>query len=209
MYMNTFKLQSVKFSFPFIALFWSIALVLIIFIIIPAQKAISAGPIPIEEVDFSGDFDKLYVSLKVNAIYDWYYERTENGKIAGKEYIISPDGYYYMGLYALDEDIPAVEKLLKATTAYLEGDIDDTLLADAQYETHVFIEKICFFTLEYYNDMKNSIILLILQQRQMDYALIVIFFVAHMISLQFLLKLQILPASIRKIIWLHTFTVYQ
>ena len=154
--MKTFKLQRFKYFLPFTLFLWGTAFIFFMVALLPTQQRIATGPTPVEEIDFSGDIDKIYATVKLDAIYDWYCQREDDGKVMGKEYIIITHDKYIMGLYALNDDIASAEKLLAATTAYLEGDDDGTLLADAQYETTVFIEKIRAASIGYYNDYASQ-----------------------------------------------------
>ncbi|MBQ2705411.1 MAG: hypothetical protein IJF60_01210 [Agathobacter sp.] len=111
---------------------------------------VSDGPTPLEEVDFSGDIDGLYVTGTIYYIYDCYCEETEDGVVTRREYVIDADDYYYMALRADDNDMQAADALCDASYAYYLGEDDGTQLAAAQYEVTGVIEEIPPATLKYY-----------------------------------------------------------
>lgn len=149
--MKTLKKQSLLEILPILVLFFGLAFLSLISGIAKTSST-SDGPIPLEEVDFSGDIEGLYVTGTIYYIYDCYCEETEDDVVTRREYLIDADDYYYMALRADDADMAAADALMDASYAYYLGEDDGTGLAAAQYEVTGVIEKIPSATLEFYHD---------------------------------------------------------
>ena len=119
-------------------------------VMIPSLSNASKDPISLDEIDYSGDIDGLYVSGTIYGIYDWYCEETQDDKTIAKEYIIDADDYYYIGLRAEHSDMDAADALLDASTKYLDGLDDGTLLAESQYEVFGVIKAMPEDSLQFY-----------------------------------------------------------
>ena len=139
--MKKLRMKSLKSVLIAIIVFWVFAGVLV-GITLPALIAAAKKPIPLEEVDFNGDIDGLYVSGTIYGIYDWYCEETVNNKTVGREYLIDADDYYYIGLHAENSDIKKADALMEATYDYLDGYDDGTELQKYQYEIKGIISPI-------------------------------------------------------------------
>ena len=150
--MKALKLKSLKALLP---------LFLIMFLIgggclysaVPTFIRLAKDPISLDDVDFEGEVEGLYVSGTLLGIYDWYCEEVENNtKVVSREYLIDADDYYYMGLRVAQKDMDAAEALLEASTAYLNGEDDGTALALAQYEVKGTITRMPDDSYELYQE---------------------------------------------------------
>lgn len=149
--MKKLKRETLRQLMPLLILFFGLAFFFLVVGISESSK-VADGPTPLEEVDFSGDIDGLYVTGTIYYIYDCYCEETEDGVVTRREYLIDADDYYYMALRADDSDMQAADALCEASYSYYLGEDDGTQLATAQYEVTGVIEKIPAATLEYYHD---------------------------------------------------------
>lgn len=151
--MKALKMKSLKSSLIMIIAMFCLGIALLGATAKPLWLIIK-GPVPIEEVDFTGDVEGLYVKVTLSGIYDWYCEETEGStKLISREYIIDADDYYYMGMRVMKKDMDAAEKLLDASMEYLYGDdTDGTGLVDAQYEVKGTIQAMPSDSLKYYHE---------------------------------------------------------
>ena len=149
--MKKLKTETLVQLLPLLIVFFGLA-IFCLAMGISESSAVADGPTPLEEVDFSGDIDGLYVTGTIYYIYDCYCEETEDGIVTRREYVIDADDYYYMALRADDEDMKAADALCDASYAYYLGEDDGTQLMAAQYEVTGVIEKIPSATLEFYHD---------------------------------------------------------
>ena len=149
--MKKLKKESLLQFLPLLIIFFGLAFIFLV-MGISDSSAVADGPTPLEEVDFSGDIDGLYVTGTIYYIYDCYCEETEDNVVTRREYVIDADDYYYMALRADDDDMAAADALCDASYAYYIGEDDGTQLAAAQYEVTGVIEKIPSETLEFYHD---------------------------------------------------------
>ncbi|MBQ3558791.1 MAG: hypothetical protein IJA07_04675 [Agathobacter sp.] len=149
--MKKLKKETIRHILPLLIIFWGVAS-LFLMVGISDSATVADGPTPLEEVDFSGDIDGLYVTGTIYYIYDCYCEVTEEEIVTRREYLIDANDYYYMALRADDSDIQAADTLLDASYSYYLGEDDGTKLVAAQYEITGVIEKIPDSTLEYYHD---------------------------------------------------------
>lgn len=149
--MKKLKRETILQLMPLLILFFGLAFFFLV-IGISESSTVADGPTPLEEVDFSGDIDGLYVTGTIYYIYDCYCEEVEDGVVTRREYVIDADDYYYMALRADDSDMQAADALCDASYSYYLGEDDGTQLAAAQYEVTGVIEKIPAATLEYYYD---------------------------------------------------------
>ena len=109
-------------------------------------------PVPLEEVDFTGDLQDMYVSATVSYIYDPYAKETEHLKVVAYEYVIDADDTYYMGLRAGADYIDVTEALLQASYDYYEGLDDGTELAKHKIEITGLIREMPEESLELYHE---------------------------------------------------------
>lgn len=149
--MKKLKTQSFLQILPLLILFFGLAFFCLA-MGISETSAVADGPTPLEEVDFSGDIDGLYVTGTIYYIYDCYCEETEGDIVTRREYVIDADDYYYMALRADDKEIKAADALCDASYAYYTGEDDGTQLLAAQYEVTGVIEKIPSETLKFYHE---------------------------------------------------------
>ncbi len=125
----------------------------ILAVAIPDAITLAQGPIPLEEVDFNGDFEGLYVTTTLPIIYDCYCEETSDNEIVSREYIIDADDVYYMGLRARNDDMNDADQLYDAYMAYLEGTDDGTRIYESQYEVTGIITKMPDDSEEFYYEL--------------------------------------------------------
>ena len=145
------KLRRIKTNLIILLVCWAITAVCAYFAV-PAIVNRFSTPIPLEEVDFSGNIDGLYVSGTISYIYDYYAETTMSSVPIARQYLIPIDDYY-MGLYAPDRFIKGTaDILMEASYAYANGWDDGTKLADAQFEVTGTINKLSWKNLKYYHD---------------------------------------------------------
>lgn len=151
--MKSLKMKSLKSSLLMIIVMFVIGIALLTQVAQPILKIIK-GPVPMEEVDFTGDVDGLYVKVTLSGIYDWYCEETEGStKLVSREYIIDADDYYYMGMRVMKKDMDPAENLLDASMEYLYGDdTEGTGLEAAQYEVKGTIERMPSDSLKLYHE---------------------------------------------------------
>lgn len=147
--MKMLKSQSLKAILGLVILLYVLCAILGV-VMIPSLSNVSKDPISLDEVDYSGDIEGLYVSGTIYGIYDWYCEETQDDETIAREYIIDADDYYYIGLRAEYSDMDAAESLLKASTMYLDGTDDGTLLQKAQYEISGVIKAMPSDSKEFY-----------------------------------------------------------
>jgi len=147
--MKMLKNQSLKAILGVVILLYAICAILGV-VMIPSLSNASKEPVSLEEIDYSGDIEGLYVSGTVYGIYDWYCEETKDGKTIAKEYIIDADDYYYIALRAEYSDMEAADALYDASTLYLEGTDDGTLLAEKQYDIYGVIKEMPADSLQFY-----------------------------------------------------------
>lgn len=151
--MKSLKMKSLKSSLVMIIVMFAFGIVLLAIAAKPLGMIIK-GPVPMEEVDFTGNVEGLYVKVTLSGIYDWYCEETEGStKLVSREYIIDADDYYYMGMRVMKKDMDAAENLLNASIEYLYGDdTDGTGLEAAQYEVKGTIQVMPSDSLKYYHE---------------------------------------------------------
>ena len=149
--MKKLKSETIRHLMPILAIFFGIALLFLVVGISDSAK-VAEGPTPLEEIDFSGDIEGMYVTGTIYYIYDCYCEETEDGVVVRREYLIDADDYYYMALRADDEDMQAADALCDASYKYYLGEDDGTQLVAAQYQITGVIEEIPSSTLEFYHD---------------------------------------------------------
>lgn len=147
--MKMLKNQSLKTILFLVILLYAICAILGV-LMIPSLSNVSKAPISLDEVDYSGDIEGLYVSGTIYGIYDWYCEETQDDETIAREYIIDADEYYYIGLRAEYSDMDDAESLLEASTMYLEGTDDGTLLQKARYEISGVIKAMPSDSKEFY-----------------------------------------------------------
>ena len=158
--MNSLKLQSFKKFLPIQLMFWILSLLYIIFLWIPTLQHFSSAPIPLEEVDFSGDIENLYVTGTLTANMGYFYELIDlqTKKVDARDYIIPVDDYYFMGLYANGTLTMAdANNLLDATVSYYDNTIDETQLAESQYVVTGIIEKMDSSRLAVYEEYLSEL----------------------------------------------------
>lgn len=136
---------------PLVILFVIIGVVFEV-VSVPSLLTSFEEPVNLDDVDFEGDIEGLYVTGTLYGIYDCYCEETENGKPIGREYIIDADDYYYMGLCVDKKDFDAAEALMEASWDYLDGYTDYEELEKYQYEITGTITKIPRDSLKFYNE---------------------------------------------------------
>ena len=123
------------------------------FFALPAFMERNPSPVPLTEVNFSGDIDGLYVSGTLHYIHDCYSETVKSNLILAKQYLISLDNSYYMGLLASsEEDMAAADALMDATYAYANAWDDGTKLEDASFEVTGTIHKLRGKSLKLYKE---------------------------------------------------------
>lgn len=149
--MKKLKRETIRRLMPLLIIFFGVAF-LFLMVGISDSSTATDGPTPLEEVDFSGDIDGLYVTGTIYYIYDCYCEVTEDDVVTRREYLIDADDSYYMALRADGSDMQAADALCDASYSYYLGEDDGTQLIAAQYEVTGVIEKIPDSTLEYYHD---------------------------------------------------------
>ena len=147
--MKMLRKQSLKSVLGLVILLYAFCAILGV-VIVPSLSNASKEPISLDEIDYSGDIEGLYVSGTLYGIYDWYCEETQDDKTIAKEYIIDADDYYYIGLRAEYGDMDAADALLDASTKYLDGLDDGTLLAESQYEVFGVIKAMPEDSLQFY-----------------------------------------------------------
>ena len=109
-------------------------------------------PIPLEEVDLTGDLQDMYVSTTVYYIYDPYAQETDGLELVAYEYLIDADDTYYMGLRAGTDYIDATEALLQASYNYYDGLDDGTELAKYKIEVTGLMQKMPEESLDLYHE---------------------------------------------------------
>lgn len=137
---------------PISCIFWICALIMICFSLPPLYTFYFKEPVPLDSVDFNGDFEDLYVSGTLYGIYGWYCEEIENYETTARQYLIDAGNYYYMGLRADYGEMTAADKLAEASEEYLDGTDDGTLLQQAQYEVYGTIKPLDNESLKYYHE---------------------------------------------------------
>ncbi len=147
--MKKMKKETLFQLLPLLIIFFGLAFIFLL-TGVSESSAVADGPIPLEEVDFSGDIDGLYVTGTIYYIYDCYCEETEDDVVVRREYVIDANDYYYMALRADDSDMKAADALCDASYAYYTGEDDGTRLLAAQYEVTGVIEKIPPATIDFY-----------------------------------------------------------
>lgn len=149
--MKTLKNKSLKSIIPLVILFLVIGVVFEV-VSLPSMLTSFEDPINLEDVDFEGDIEGLYVTGTIYGIYDCYCEETENGNPIGREYIIDADDYYYMGLCVDKKDFDDAEKLMEVSWDYLDGYVEYDELEKYQYEVTGTITKIPSDSMIYYKE---------------------------------------------------------
>lgn len=149
--MKKLKSKSLKAIIPLVILFLIIGVVFAV-VSIPAMLTSFEDPINLDDVDFDGDIDGLYVTGTIYGIYDCYCEETENGRPIGREYIIDADDYYYIGMCVDKKDFDKAEKLMEVSWDYLDGYVEYEELEKYQYEITGTITKIPSDSMKYYNE---------------------------------------------------------
>ena len=138
--MNELKKKSVLGNLGLIIVFVAIGIGML-FYSVPSVIKLIQKPVPLEEVDFSGDIDGLYVRGTLYRIYDWYCETKEGVDTVSREYIIDTGDLHYMGMRVMAKDMSPAEKLRRAYLECLEERDDGTALEAAQYEVTGTITK--------------------------------------------------------------------
>ena len=149
--MKTLKSKSLKSIIPLFLLFLVIGIVMEA-VSFPSVMTSMEDPVNLEDVDFDGDIEGLYVTGTIYGIYDCYCEETENGNPIGREYIIDANDYYFMGLCVDKKDFDDAEALMEASWDYLDGYIEYEELEKYQYEVTGTIVKIPSDSMRYYKE---------------------------------------------------------
>lgn len=154
--MNKLRKKSIKTTLP-LFIFFLIVGTVFIGVSAPSLLTASKEPIPLEEVDFDGDIEGLYVTGTLYGVYDWYCENTKNNSLDSKEFIIHADDYYYMGLLADKKDVDEVEALMDVFWSYMDGIATYEELERKQFEITGTISPIPGDSLRFYNDYINEV----------------------------------------------------
>lgn len=152
--MKMLQKQSLKNSL-FVIIFLYILSIAMVVVMIPSLSNLAKEPIPLEEVDFTGDIEGLYVTGTLYVVYDCYCEETVDDRLVAREYVIDADDYYYLGLRAEDEHMDDAESLLDAYIKYLEGSDDGTLMMDAQYQVTGVIKEMPSDSKQFYYELAD------------------------------------------------------
>lgn len=147
--MKMLKKQSLKSCLGLILIFYAMCIFFAI-VIAPSLSTAMQEPISLDEVDYTGDIEGLYISGTIYGIYDWYCEDTSDDETIAKEYIIDADNYYFIGLRAEYSDMDDADALLDASTLYLNGADEGTKLQQSQYEIYGIIKPMPAASLEFY-----------------------------------------------------------
>lgn len=147
--MKMLKKQSLKRSLPNAIFFYVIGIGFAIFIA-HILLASFKDPVSLDDIDFTGDINGLNVTGTIYGIYDWYCEEYDKEDTIAKEYIIDAGDYYFISLRAEYDDMNTADALLEASTLYLNGEDDGTLLSKAQYEISGVIKPLPDDSKEFY-----------------------------------------------------------
>lgn len=147
--MKMLKKQSLKRSLPIAILFYSVGIGFAIFFVHLFLASLKE-PVPLDDIDYTGDINGLYVTGTIYGIYDWYCEEYDEEDTIAKEYIIDAGDYYFISLRAEYDDMNTADTLLEASTLYLNGEDDGTLLSEAQYEISGVIKAMPADSKEFY-----------------------------------------------------------
>lgn len=149
--MNALKMKSFKSVILYVLLLWIIAVVFGV-AAFPGLVNSTKEPIALEEVNFSGDIEGLYVTGTIYGIYDYYCEETEDNVVISREYLTDAGDNYYIALRAEGDDMTDANTLMDATYAYFMGEDDGSLLAANQYEITGIIKKMPTDSLQFYHE---------------------------------------------------------
>jgi len=149
--MKELKLKSLKANLGTI-LIWLLFGIAMLVYTVPSLRIMTEDPIPLEEVDFNGDIEGLYVSGTLEFIYDWYCETTEGTTTESREYIIDAGELYYMGMKVMKSDMKPAEALMEACYDYMDGYGNESAVEAAQYEIKGTINKMPYDSQQYYHD---------------------------------------------------------
>lgn len=153
--MKTLKMKSFKTSLPLAIIFLVVGIVFAV-ILFPSAISLLNGPVDLDEVDFDGDIDGLYVKGTIYGIYDCYCEETNgtsaSATVVGREYVIDAGAYYYMGLCVDAKDIKKSEALMAASWNYLDGYADYEYLEEYQFEVTGTITRMPSDSLDLYDE---------------------------------------------------------
>lgn len=155
--MKKLRKKSIKTTLPLFILFAIVGGLMLGFSI-PSLLTAKKDPIPLEDVDFSGDIDGLYVTGTIYGIYDYYCETTKGNTIESREYLIDADDYYYMGMIVQKSDMEPAEALMEVSWDYLDGLATEEELQKVQYEITGTISPIPTDSLHYYNEYRDYVV---------------------------------------------------
>jgi hypothetical protein len=123
----------------------------------PSLLTAAKDPIPLEEVDFDGDIEGLYVTGTLYGIYDCYCENFKNRSTTSKEYIIDANDFYYMGLSVDKKDVDKSDALMDVSWDFLDGKATYEELEEKQFEITGTISAIPKDSLRFYNEYINDV----------------------------------------------------
>lgn len=150
--MKTLKMKSLKSILFFIILVWGLSAFLGYMAVPSLYTHFFTEPVYWDDVDFDGEIEGLYVNGWLYGVYDWYCEEVENNDTISREYLIDADDYYYIAMRAEGEDMAAADALMEISQAFLNEEVGETELGQAQYEITGVIKKIPSDSLEFYYD---------------------------------------------------------
>lgn len=147
--MKMLKKQSLKRLLPLAIIFYVVGIGLAILFTNLTSDALKE-PVSLDDIDYTGNINGINVTGTVYGIYDWYCEEYDEEDTIAKEYIIDAGDYYFISLRAEYDDMNTADTLLEASTLYLNGEDDGTLLSEAQYEISGVIKSMPEDSKEFY-----------------------------------------------------------